>query len=422
MSLENKECILTGDINCNFLANSDHKELKSIVASFGLKQLIRTPTRIMPESQTLTDVICSNEPHHICCTKVIPAGLNDHELIGCARKLHDVKYQPRVITCRNYANYNPQLFCDDLRSKDFGNVFASSCVNRAWSFLKNTLQQCIDKHAPLIEKKVKGRLRPWLTPYVKREMNLRDKMLRKARRTSCEVDWSSYKQQRNRVTGLIKNAKNRYHRELLNNNVDSPDKFWSAIKKLYPTKSPSEPGSALLVNGTKTTDKKLIANTFCNYFSNVARLLKSSSFLLCDFIWSRPTQQNYLQPVKTNFLFKEVHESQIYKELRNLKRKKATGLDNFPPGLLKDAALVIAKPLTYIINLSLRSGTVPPEWKEAKVLPLFKSGSSTEIGNYRPISLLPILSKILEKVVYSQLVSYLESNNLLPDNQFGFRS
>jgi len=88
--------------------------------------------------------------------------------------------------------------------------------------------------------------------------------------------------------------------------------------------------------------------------------------------------------VKTNFLFKEVHESQIYKELRNLKRKKATGLDNFLSGLLKDAASVIAKPLTYIINLSLRSGTVPAEWKEAKVLPLFKSGSSSEIGNYRP--------------------------------------
>ena len=113
---------------------------------------------------------------------------------------------------------------------------------------------------------------------------------------------------------------------------------------------------------------------------------------------------------------------QIYKELRNLKRKKVTGLDNFPPGLLKDAASVIAKPPTYIINLSLRSGAVPAEWKEAKVLPLFKSGSSTEIGNYRPISLLPILLKILEKVVYSQLVSYLESNNFLPDNQFGFRS
>jgi len=85
VSSENKECILTGDMNCNFLTNLDHKELKPIVASFGLKQLIGTPTRITPESQTLIDVICSNESQHICCTKVIPAGLSDHELIGCAQ-------------------------------------------------------------------------------------------------------------------------------------------------------------------------------------------------------------------------------------------------------------------------------------------------------------------------------------------------
>ena len=152
VSSEDKECILTGDINWNFLVYSDHKGLQSILASFGLKQLITTHTRITPESQLLIDVVCCNEPHHIYCTKEIPPGLSDHELIGCARILHNVN-QPRVITCRNYANYTPQLFCNDLRSKDFGNVFASSCVNKAWSFLKNSLLQCIDKDMHLLSRK-----------------------------------------------------------------------------------------------------------------------------------------------------------------------------------------------------------------------------------------------------------------------------
>ena len=74
---------------------------------------------------------------------------------------------------------------------NFNQVFASSCVNTAWSILQNILQQCIDKHALLLEKKVKGRLCPWLTQEVKREMNLRDGLLRKARRTNCEHDWST---------------------------------------------------------------------------------------------------------------------------------------------------------------------------------------------------------------------------------------
>ena len=108
--------------------------------------------------------------------------------------------------------------------------------------------------------------------------------------------------------------------------------------------------------------------------------------------------------------------------MKFLRRKKATGLDNFPPGLLKDVASVIAKPLAFVINLSLETGSVPAEWKVAKVIPQFKSGSSAEIDNCRPISILPIFSKILEKMVYKQLIFYLESNSLLSDYQFGFRS
>ena len=123
-----------------------------------------------------------------------------------------------------------------------------------------------------------------------------------------------------------------------------------------------------------------------------------------------------------HFVFSSVSDDEVFRELRNLKRNKSTGLDNLPPGMLKDAATIITKPLAYIINLSLRSGSVPLEWKAAKVIPLFKSGSMVELDNYRPISILPVLSKILERIVYKQLLSHLENNGLLSSFQFGFRS
>ena len=107
--------------------------------------------------------------------------------------------------------------------------------------------------------------------------------------------------------------------------------------------------------------------------------------------------------------------------MKNLKRKKAQGLDDFPPGLLKDAASLIAQPLTYVINMSLSEGVIPTEWKAAKVTPLHKSGPRTELENYRPISVLPALSKILERIAHRQLLTYLESNRLLVNYQFGFR-
>ncbi len=108
-------------------------------------------------------------------------------------------------------------------------------------------------------------------------------------------------------------------------------------------------------------------------------------------------------------------------QLRALKRSKATGLNNLPPSLLKDISAIIAKPLCYIINLSLRTSTVLVIWKQACIVPIHKSGPTSTPENYRPISILPALSEILEKAIHRQLLSYLESNCLLSNKQFGFR-
>ena len=115
--------------------------------------------------------------------------------------------------------------------------------------------------------------------------------------------------------------------------------------------------------------------------------------------------------------------SKIYveKELRLIKRNKATGVDNLPPGLLKDSAKYTSGPLSFIINLSIKTSTVPMLWKSAKVAPIFKSGHPSLPGNYRPISILPTLSKILEKAVHKNLMDFLENENLLTHCQYGFR-
>lgn len=89
--------------------------------------------------------------------------------------------------------------------------------------------------------------------------------------------------------------------------------------------------------------------------------------------------------------------------------------------MLKDGAPVISEFLTHIINLSFSSGVVPDDWKTSRVVPLFKSGNREEMDNHRPISILSVISKIAEKVVYHQLFSYLNANNLLSSCQYGFR-
>ena len=109
---------------------------------------------------------------------------------------------------------------------------------------------------------------------------------------------------------------------------------------------------------------------------------------------------------------------EISRLLRKLKRNKAVGPDDLPPGFLKDIAESIAKPFTHIVNLSLKTSEIPLDFKIANITPLFKSRSVKVTDNYRPISVLPIMSKILEKVVHDQLIRYLEENQLLSNIQF----
>ena len=110
----------------------------------------------------------------------------------------------------------------------------------------------------------------------------------------------------------------------------------------------------------------------------------------------------------------------LEKELRNLKRQRATEIDSLRPGLLKYCAMYIATPLCYIINLSISTSTIPTIWKNAKVSQVFKSGDSSEPGNYRSISILPVHSKILEKAIYKQLMDHLKMEILLCNQQYGF--
>ena len=108
-------------------------------------------------------------------------------------------------------------------------------------------------------------------------------------------------------------------------------------------------------------------------------------------------------------------------QLLRLKAGKAVGLDNIPARLLKDAADTVIKPITIILNASLQSGRVSDDWKAARVIPLFKKGKAEDMDNYRPISILPVLSKILEGAVHRQLYHHLQQHNILSPYQCGFR-
>jgi len=111
----------------------------------------------------------------------------------------------------------------------------------------------------------------------------------------------------------------------------------------------------------------------------------------------------------------------VLNELLKLKTKKATGLDKIPSKLLKDSAPVIVKPLTNIFNLSMSTGEVPNDWKLARVSPIYKAGNRDNVSNYRPVSVLNVSSKVMERIVHNQVAHFMDRNGLLTAHQSGFR-
>ena len=170
-------------------------------------------------------------------------------------------------------------------------------------------------------------------------------------------------------------------------------KLCKTLNKLLPNKKQHKTANA-------PASENLIATSFNEFFTSVDEKLcghHKSKTRLPDILTPRVVQNFVLQKVSTNF---------VLKELSKLKVTKALGLDGITARLLKDAAPVIAKPITYLVNLTISTGLIPAEWKDARVTPIFKSGARNDVNNYQPISVLPPVSKIMECTIQVQFLVF----------------
>ena len=189
-------------------------------------------------------------------------------------------------------------------------------------------------------------------------------------------------------------------------------------KQLLP-KNPS-----LLTEIATTTDNSKIANSYCRFFTKIGSSLQSSAMSITGKIWKHRDHITLRHKVNLDnhtFKFRKVSVGEIIKSVKKLHPSKAYGPDQIPPSFVKDGINEICKPLEYLINMSLTTSTFPSVEKSARVKPIYKSDKRSMMNNYRPISILPVFSKVIESLVHQQLYEYLEKNRLLSKFQFGFR-
>ena len=300
--------------------------------------------------------------------------------------------------------------------------FVESCTDatQAYNLFIFKVTHICEKHKqnnPSQRKKKRSLPRkPWITTCILRSIDKKQRLYHKFIHTPSLDNEVRYKVYRNKLNDVIRLSKRLYFAKRLLNNKQSISKTWQILNEILGRNKKSKLPSYINYNGQVVNDNKRIANIFNEYFVN-AGLVASNNV--------QSTQKHftdYLPPRVCSYLFfSPTNANEIIDIAKGLKSSFSCGYDNINSHFVKQIVHNIVSPLVYILNLSLSTGIVPDPLKVAKVIPVYKKDDSNLVKNYRPISLLPIFSKFLERIVFVRLYKHLEKYNILSKYQFGFR-
>ena len=340
------------------------------------------------------------------------------------------KNNPKYVKINRYDDKSIEAFSNDLRSFINLQNFNSDLItnpNVTYNLIEESIKKSADIH---LEPKIvrfrrrKHKLNPWITKGILKSIAHKDYLYKKlnlTERNSPEFDnlSTNLRTYQAILRKNIKLAKINYYGKEFEQCKDNIKRTWKKINELLnKCKNKKEFPEYFLINNDKVKDKNLIANGFNKFFANIGPDL--SSKITTN---SNNTIKTYMtKRIACSFKFSTVNTDDVIKIGMKLKTKTSTGYDNMSTSLLKKILPLIIHPLTLAINQSLCTGVFPDHLKIAKVIPLYKKDDSHILDNYRPISLLPCMSKLFEKVAFLQLYEYFNSNHLLYKSQYGFRS
>jgi hypothetical protein len=402
-----KKCVIAcGDFNIDMadVRKSHSKVLHDFLTSHSLQQPIHFPTRYSATCNSILDLFIASSNIPISKSSVLDIPISDHLPV-----LLDILYTvpkplPSLVTRRSFKNFSKATFEKDLPAVPWCVIDVFDNPDDKVDMFNSLFLDVLDMHAPLKTVRVKKNPAPWISKSIRDEMDRRNALYRLFKRNKSTVSWEAFKVQRNHVTALQRKAKKEYFHHLLKKKV-SPSSLWNILKTAGAS-SPHTNTNWSSLNMTSTS----IANTLNSHFVKVSSTLSSGSL---------PPPK--LPSVESTLTLLPTNPDWCENAIASLKPRCSSGLDNFPSTAIIAGRAVICFPLCSIFNSSISSSVFPQPWKCAWVKPLHKGGNHVSPSNYRPISLLPVCSKILEKCVQEQLSSYLHQNDLLFPYQSGFR-
>ena len=409
------EIFMMGDFNIDMCdkKNQSTKKLIEITKSYGLRQLIKHPTRYSSDKDSILDLIFTNSDF-ISNSGVCDINLSDHQMVLATRKKIKITKTKCRFTGRSYRNYNKEEFQRKIQEADWSNYINQITVSNKWKEMLAIFYDCIDEMCPTKTFNIKQEKEPWITPQLLELIKDKDYAIKKAKKKKDPNLWNQAKQLRNSCTKRLREARADYIKGNLDNNMGNSKKFWKNIQNVIPNRKGNNKTTFDLHD--KNTNTPVLTENTANFINNFFIDIGPKLAQQYDTGW----EYNGVQTNKTlpNF---ETNLDEVTKLCKEININKSSSIDNLSSEILRDAFMAIPEKVVELFNLSFERAEIPDVWKIAKVTPLPKAGKSNDVSNLRPISLLPLPSKLIEKIVHNRIYNFCNDNKLIDNKQGGFR-
>ena len=409
INLENKDVYLMGDFNIDLLQQDS--TFQNMLQSNSFNATIDKPTRLTNESSTLIDNIFTNVISDHMCSGLLYSEISDRLpiFLMCNHLNNYPNKERNQAMIRRITPEKTVILNDNLLMETWNDVLASTDTNNAYTLFWNSFSSLLNKYIPKTKARLtKNRIKqPWVTKGIFRSIKKRNRLYKYSLRHPGDESMNNYKSYRNKLTAIIRQSRKMYFAKQFENANGNISSTWKVINQaLHKQKNISK--CRITQDNNTIVDPKDIANCFNTYFVEVgptqASKIDSNGEDFSQFLST---------PCNKSLFFRPTNSVEILSIVHSLKMTYSSGHDEINTHLFKQIIGSILTPLVHIFNLSLTTGIFPDAFKIAKVVPIYKKDDSSQVSNYRPVSILPSLSKVLERLVYNRLYSFLTENGLL---------
>ena len=433
-ALKGHKAYILGDFNVNItnLSGPDEDIFEEVIYSHGFTPTISIPTHQMPHcSKTCIDNIHTNDIDSSTISGVIQDSASHHQPIFCLQLMNSDaspeqnKSPEKTTIYYNYSNANLDKLCEEIETDI--DTFYHRCDS--FESFMNLFQEKIDMTCKLASPKTTKRnniTNPWITNGLINSVEKKARLYFEWKKTKTLLNpdgdlerHTVYKDYSKYLKIAIKSAKTRYYTEKFEKNSQSSKKTWQIINELRGKKK-SHMKDDFIIDGNRVICRRTIANKFNSYFTSLASNLNEK--VLSENQLSIQPMQSFVEfmsrSVNSSIHLEETHSDEILEIIQEFQNGKASDI---PITVIKKPAHLLSNILANLYNSCIRQGMFPSIFKIGKVTPIHKKDNKESIENYRPVSILPIFGKIFEKIIYKRLYTFFTANDILSNEQFGFR-